>query len=349
MNRILWGVATLFLAAAGVGLAGCQTGGEEDVSRTADGTLRVGRVAAADSVRRAVGPGGRTLVIDGFRGSVRLRATDATTARFLFVRHGRGDDAASAREAMRGVEITERGTAEEYAYELSSDAEARTRVDVRGQIPRSTALRLEQTSGPVTVSGPAGEVTVRHRHGSVEVIDARSSVDVAIENGDVTARFRTLPPEARVRLQTANGDLSLGLPPDASVQVNAETSVGDVRVRGLQFSPQRLIPTEAGARYAAQRAGGRAVVEMRTENGTVTLEAVDTTAAPTGPALPAADTTRPAAPVPTDTVPATGASPVPRDTAGPPADTAAAPADASPPDTAAPAEPTGAEADTTDM
>jgi hypothetical protein len=348
MNRILWGLATLFLATAGVGLAGCQTGGEEDISRTADGTLRVGRVATADSIRRAVGPGDRTLVIDGFHGDVRLRATDATTARFLFVRHGRGDDAESAREAMRGVEVTERGTAEEYVYELSSDAEARTRVDVRGQIPRSTALRLEQTSGPVTVSGTAGEVTVRHRHGSVEVVDARSSVDVAIENGDVTARFRTVPPEARVRLQTANGDLALGLPPDASVQVNAETSVGEIRVRGLQFAPQRLIPTDAGARYAAQRAGGRAVVEMRTENGMVTLEAVDTTAAPTGPVLPAADTTRPQVPVPTDTVPATGPSAAPSDTAEAPAD-AAAPAGPSPADTTAPAEPTGAEADTTGM
>jgi hypothetical protein len=123
-------------------------------------------------------------------------------------------------------------------------------------------------------------------------------------------------------------------------------------VQGLTFAQERLTPVDAGARYTAQLGGGDAVVELRTENGIVTLQAAS--------ADPADDTTAPpdtlappTRPVPADSPATDGAQQQPASpgTLGP------EPADPEPVDTAGtaparpdptPADTTGAPADTTD-
>lgn len=258
-----------------IALAACQTSGDAEVGQAEDGTLRVGPTVVADTVTRAVAPGERTLVIDGFTGDVVLRGTDATTADLTFVKRGRGDDTDAATDALSGVTVTESGTQDAYTFRLESDEDDRSAVDVRGTVPRETTLRVEHASGAVRITGLSGALTVRHQYGPVEIDEAAGPVDVAIKTGDVTARFRSIPRTASVTLRTANGDVRLGVPPGASIQVDAETNVGVVQTHGLSMGPQRLTPVHAGARYAAQMGAGDAVVELRTENGNVILDAVD--------------------------------------------------------------------------
>ncbi len=298
--------------------AGCQRAQESEVARSDDGVLRLGPVEVVDTVARAVAPSDRPLVVEGLRGSVRLTGAEQTTADLSFVRRGRGDTREAGQSVVEGISITERGTDAEYAYTLAADQEDYAAVDVRGRVPRRTALRVDRLSGPVHVAGVEGALTVSHAHGDVTVEGAAGAAEVRIKNGDVAVGFQSLPTGGTHRIETANGDLRLRLPPGETVQVDAETDAGTIRTRGLTFTNEQFAPINAGARYDAQTGDGGPTVELRTQNGNVLIEAADTSAMDTTstPAtVPSSDTT--VAPPPSadtanvDTASSTGS---PRDT-----------------------------------
>jgi hypothetical protein len=273
---------------------GCQRGQESEVARSEDGVLRLGPVEVVDTVARAVAPSDRPLVVEGLRGSVRLTGAEQTTADLSFVRRGRGDTREAGQSVVEGISITESGTDAEYAYTLAADREDYAAVDVRGRVPRRTALRVDRLSGPVHVAGVEGALTVSHAHGDVTVQGAAGAAEVRIKNGDVAVGFQSLPPGGTHRIETANGDLRLRLPPDETVQIDAQTDAGTIRTRGLSFTNEQFAPINAGARYDAQTGDGGPTVELRTQNGSIVIEAADTSATDTTSApatVPSSDTT----------------------------------------------------------
>jgi len=195
---------------------------------------------------------------------------------------------------VEGISITESGTDAEYAYTLAADREDYAAVDVRGRVPRRTALRVDRLSGPVHVAGVEGALTVSHAHGDVTVQGAAGAAEVRIKNGDVAVGFQSLPTGGTHRIETANGDLRLRLPPDETVQIDAQTDAGTIRTRGLSFTNEQFAPINAGARYDAQTGDGGPTVELRTQNGSIVIEAADTSATDTTSApatVPSSDTT----------------------------------------------------------
>ncbi|WP_118826913.1 DUF4097 family beta strand repeat-containing protein [Salinibacter ruber] len=273
---------------------GCQRGQESEVARSEDGVLRLGPVEVVDTVARAVAPSDRPLVVEGLRGSVRLTGAEQTTADLSFVRRGRGDTREAGQSVVEGISITESGTDAEYAYTLAADQEDYAAVDVRGRVPRRTALRVDRLSGPVHVAGVEGALTVSHAHGDVTVQGAAGAAEVRIKNGDVAVGFQSLPTGGTHRIETANGDLRLRLPPDETVQIDAQTDAGTIRTRGLSFTNEQFAPINAGARYDAQTGDGGPTVELRTQNGSIVIEAADTSATDTTSApatVPSSDTT----------------------------------------------------------
>ena len=281
----------LGLAALG---GGCQRAQESEITRSDDGVLRLGPVEVVDTVARAVAPSDRPLVMEGLRGSVRLTGAEQTTADLSFVRRGRGDTREAGQSVVEGISITESGTDAEYAYTLAADREDYAAVDVRGRVPRRTVLRVDRLSGPVHVAGVEGALTVADADGGGSVQGAAGAGEVRIRNGDVAVGFQSLPPGGTHRIETANGDLRLRLPPDETVQIDAQTDAGTIRTRGLSFTNEQFAPINAGARYDAQTGDGGPTVELRTQNGSIVIEAADTSATDTTSApatVPSSDTT----------------------------------------------------------
>jgi len=259
-------------------LGACQQPSTTDVDQTEEGVVRLGSVEAVDTLARGVTPNDRPLVLDGFRGRMDLTGADQEGAELRFVKRGRGEDAATARGVLADVSVQESGSQDTYTYSLEAAAGAYAAVDVSGTVPRGTELRLEGSTGPVTVTGVRAPITVAHDHGSVSLRGTADSLDVKIENGDLSVHAAEVPPDAEVRLRTTNGDVTLRLPPASSAQISAQTSVGVIRTQGLPLTDQRFNPQNAGGRYDAQLGAGGASVELRTENGSVLIAARDTTA-----------------------------------------------------------------------
>lgn len=287
-----------------IGLAGCQQQDEPDIGRTDEGELVLGRSEVVERVTRAVSPGERMLVLEGFTGAVALEGTGEDVARLVFEKRARGADDAAAREVLDDIDLEEEGNAGQYVFTMRSDEPARSAVDVQGTVPRDVGLRIDFVSGPVTLAGIEGPIAVEHQNGNVQMAGAANSVRVNIRNGNIELGLRALPPGADVELTTSNGNLTLALPPDASAQIEAVTQTGAVRTQGLEFSSRRLDPQGAGARFEAQLGDGNATIELRTENGTIVLRgerapAPDTIR--TAPADTAAPDTMPSDTIPPDT------------------------------------------------
>jgi len=273
-------VAACIFVAAGV-LGACQQPSTTDVDQTEEGVVRLGSVEAVDTLARGVTPNHRPLVLDGFRGRVSLVGEGQESAELRFIKRGRGGDAETARGVLEDVTVQESGTQDTYTYTLEATGGSYAAVDVSGTVPRETELRLEGSTGPISVAGVRAPITVRHDHGAVTLRGTADSLDVEIENGDVEVHAAEVPLDAEVRLRTTNGDVSLYLPPASSAAISARTSVGVVRTQGLPLSEQRFTPRDAGGRYEAQLGSGGASVDLRTENGDVQIAALDTVAADT--------------------------------------------------------------------
>lgn len=316
-------------------LTACQE--EPGVSQTEEGRLVLGAAQQTDTLARGVDLAGRTLVLDGFRGTIRLDGQDTVdVARLTIVRRARGEDADAARKRLQRVTVEEEGDADAFRYVLRARNADQSAVDVRGTVPRSTPVRIQWESGAVALSNVAGPIRVRSQGSTVDIAGAGATVDVETRNGAMTVAMANLPDTSRVRLRTANGDLALTLPATTAARVEARTDAGDINTDALAFTDRRLSPLDAGARFQGQLGTGGATIELRTENGDVLLregrlltlpdevarpDPVDagTTATDTLRATPPAADTTDAVPPPTDAPsgdvpPADTTSPSPPDT-----------------------------------
>lgn len=298
-------VVSLVVLVVGGGLAACQRSGPPDVDRTEEGVMRLGSVEVVDTVSRTVALNDRLLVLEGLRGSVHLTGADPSTADLSFIRRGRGDRREAAQSVLEGISITERGTDREYTYTLSAEKDAYAAVDLRGRVPRETELQIDRLSGPVHLEGVEGMLTIEHEHGAVDVEGASAPVEMTLKDGDVQVDFQTVPVEGSSLLQTGNGDIHLRLPAEASAQIDARTNAGLIRTQGLSFTAEQFAPIDAGARYTAQLGTDGPPIELRTQNGSITIRAIEPAQADTS------DTTSVSTPGPA-TVPSTDTTVVPQ-------------------------------------
>lgn len=93
-------------------------------------------------------------------------------------------------------------------------------------------LECETVSGSIRAEGsfvPDAEVRVRSLSGRVEVLGGHlASVDAESKSGSLTVRGSQLAPDARLRLETYSGSISMTLPRDCSGRFDFETRSGRI-------------------------------------------------------------------------------------------------------------------------
>ncbi len=132
-------------------------------------------------------------------------------------------------------------------------------------------LEIENVSGGVDLSGPLGDVEVECISGNVDV-----EVDGALHSGNFETvagniDFRgALADDARLSLESINGDITLRLPSDTSADFSIETFSGDIK---NQFGPEATKTSEylPSKELSFQTGSGGARVEVAAFNGTVKL------------------------------------------------------------------------------
>jgi hypothetical protein len=116
-------------------------------------------------------------------------------------------------------------------------------VTYRITIPAGQAVRLDDGSGDIVLTGLKGPVTATTGSGDVSADDLGGpSVRLASGSGDVSATFSHAP--ATLRATAGSGDVSLAVP-GGTYRVRASTGSGDRSVEGLTQSDNAALSIDA--------------------------------------------------------------------------------------------------------
>lgn len=266
-------VALAALAALAVLLAGCQS----------DPGARAGRAEATAVEERTVALDGRTLVLDGFAGDVRVETdTDATGARVRIVRRALGATEASARERLARVTVETGGDGELYQVVWRAglpggamDGAEGLSADAVATVPPGTDVVVRTLAGGVATDGPLGSLDVGVGAGEIVVGRAAARrLRLDARAGDVTLAAAGVPAGAVWTAETAAGSIDFSAPAGASFRLSAETDAGrivdrDLGAGGPAYS--RPAGDRRTATVGAAPGGGGASVRLHTAAGVVTL------------------------------------------------------------------------------
>lgn len=260
-----------FLTASLLLLSACRTD-DSTIGQTDDGFMVIGESEVEETTVRGVSPGLRTLVFDGFHGDIRLSGSSDPNADLEFTKRARADDDTGARRLLGDVNVDEAGTDESYTFTMTSNLPAQSSVDMSGTVGASTPLRIDMESGTIDLAGLDGPLDITNRNGDVLVEGTGHSVTIETRNGNISLGMRLVPADASISITTQNGDLTLRLPSTTSAQIDARTSAGGIRASEISFLNRRLQRSGAGTRLTGQLGQGNATINLRTENGSITIE-----------------------------------------------------------------------------
>ena len=127
-------------------------------------------------------------------------------------------------------------------------------------------VRLETTNGGITVADVEGDLELATVNGGIDVVRSAGALRASTTNGSIDAELTDLPADSDLRFETTNGRVSLRLPRDARLSVDAATTNGrvqsDFAVDGGQTGKRSL-------RGDINGGGGR--LYIRTTNGGVEI------------------------------------------------------------------------------
>ncbi|MFL6195640.1 MAG: DUF4097 family beta strand repeat-containing protein [Thermoanaerobaculia bacterium] len=242
---------------------------------------------------------GSAIQLKNVNGSVTVEAWDRNEVRVEAEKQVKAGDRDQARKVMdqihidvtpgaSGVRIETRMPKRENGFfEGLMGHNVNASVSYRVQVPRQVALdilnsnggiravgtrgqaHLETSNGALTTEDVRGDMRLETSNGAITVARSQGAVTASTTNGAITAELTDLPDGRDLRFETSNGGVSLRLPRDARLSVDASTSNGgvssDFAVEGGQTGRQSL---------KGDINGGGAKLFIRTSNGRVALDEI---------------------------------------------------------------------------
>ncbi len=174
---------------------------------------------------------------------------------------------------------------EEDDNEISFDADWRAdKVTVTARIPRLANLELSTVNdGEIIIRNIEGNQKLSNVNGPITATNISGSVIAETVNADIRISFDRVDDARATSLQTINGDLHLGLPPKAGVQVQLDTAQGkiysDFEVDVAQSEPTVLRDNDARGSairiesvIVARINGGGPTIRMKGLNGDIHIK-----------------------------------------------------------------------------
>lgn len=136
------------------------------------------------------------------------------------------------------------GTTLTLGYSCPRDDSCGVGFDI--QVPRTTVVRANESTGGINLSGLAGNISATDQIGAIRAVNLTSgTVSLRTATGGISASFLT--PPASLDATVSIGAIAIGLPRDASYNVNASTGIGGTRIS---------VPEDRSARYSITASTG---------------------------------------------------------------------------------------------
>jgi len=246
-----------------------------------------------DEHRETPVPSGSNIEIVNFYGNVEVRPSDSDRVVLDVKKTVRASNKEEAERLSKDFtfSISNIGSGYRIASNRESGVEfggiprQRYKSSLTIQVPKRSALRLNNRNGKVSiqavdgtqeVSNRYGQVDVRNitgtvqvenRNGSVRVQDVRGDVSVKSRNGDL---FMSLvsPPQKDIQISNRYGNVTVELPSNSAFSIDARTEFGEIRseFQGLNMAASNR------ERYLNGRVGaGGPQIMIAVGNGTIHL------------------------------------------------------------------------------
>jgi DUF4097 and DUF4098 domain-containing protein YvlB len=162
--------------------------------------------------------------------------------------------------------------------------EVSVNVTYRLHVPRRAALDMVNVNGGMTVTGTRGRARMETTNGAIEVTDVEGDLELgtvnggigvrrsagalraSTTNGSIEAELRDLPAASDLTFETTNGHVSLRLPREARLSIDAATTNGRVH---SDFTVEGGQPGKHSLRGDINGGGGK--LYIRTTNGGVDI------------------------------------------------------------------------------
>lgn len=135
--------------------------------------------------------------------------------------------------------------------------------------PAGTNLdSIETVNGGVNISGVSGDVSAESVNGSIDLADLAADASIETVNGSINASFDTLGGQQEVKAATVNGRITLELPADSDVDINADTLNGSISGRDFGLEVEKGY---VGSDLNGSIGSGSADLNIDTVNGSIKI------------------------------------------------------------------------------
>jgi hypothetical protein len=211
-------------------------------------------------------PSGGSFALENVNGSVQVEGWSRDEVEVSAVKTGQNDPH-DLDQVKIEVESRPGQVAVHTCYPKGQGVEVA--VEYHVHVPYRVLLgSIETVNGSVTVRGVEGGGELKSVNGNVEVFDSIGRFSEKTTNGNLRLELRQLMAGGPMNLETVNGSVLLGLPPDAR---------GDLKVLSMNgdFYSELPVSTSVGSPAArafhAKLGTGGGEISVRTINGGIRL------------------------------------------------------------------------------
>lgn len=243
---------------------------------------------------------GGTVRLDNVNGGVTIEAWDRNEVQVVADKEVKAKTDDIARKAMQQVQIqVDKGSGrldivtklpkrDNGLFEWMSGNNVNINVKYQVKVPRNAALDIETvnggirlagthgkvtaetTNGALTIDGVHGDLRLGTTNGSISVARSAGAVDASTTNGSIEVELTEVPDGSDLVFETTNGGVTVRLPRDIRVSLDAATSNGrvssDFDVSGADSKSRRRLSGDIN--------GGGGKLRVRSTNGSVTIEEI---------------------------------------------------------------------------
>lgn len=209
---------------------------------------------------------GGQFVLQNVNGSVRVEGWDRNEVEV----HAVKSSASDARDlALVKIQVDSH-PGEVDVHTLYPDAaNAEVAVEYIIHVPYRVLLHsIGTVNGSVSVYNVRGAGELRSVNGNVEVLGSSGRFSARTTNGNLHLELAGLTDGAPMNLETVNGSVTLGLPSDASADLNVHNMNGDVSSDVPVYSTSALPGAQA---FRGRLGHGGNPISLRTVNGGIRL------------------------------------------------------------------------------
>jgi DUF4097 and DUF4098 domain-containing protein YvlB len=177
---------------------------------------------------------------------------------------------------------------EERDNQISLDSDWRAdRVQIVARLSRRADLELSTVNdGVIKVENITGNLSLQNTNGPITATGISGSVIAESVNDDIEVRFDRLEGSGAMSLTSVNGDLTLGLPANAGVELHIDSAEGEITSDfEVDVVPSKPVVTRENNRggvevkvesvIVAKIGGGGTVIRLKTLNGDIRIRKSD--------------------------------------------------------------------------